>query len=446
VAALFLFGLKRPVWAVAALLDSQLTLTSYMIETPFGVAISLRLLLIVLAVLVVWRMIGRENADVGPGSRRIIKPVIALLVLSTAANLANSDLTFVLTDFRNLFAGLLIVILIPVVVRSGRSLKILASVALVGVTASSLVGVMQALGAPAAGGTTLVPGFLSNGEGTGGVPGMAETQLELSFVLPVALLTTLAVYVAGGATRGIDRILLLAIPAMGAALYFTQTRSALLAALAGLIALALFLRTRIRAEILLFIVIVVIGFIEMFGFRAGIYLGGRSASSQEESGQSRPILWQAGVAAAVDNPILGIGGDQFTTVSPRYADAVDSDLLRYEEDRYWSYRTLGNDGPHNDFLNLWVSYGTPALFVYVWLYVAMLHNFFEAYRGSRGKFIRAMSVGMAAALIAYAANAFYHNVMTTMPLFWILAGFSLALTKLVSQQKRLPQEARRPTP
>jgi len=90
----------------------------------------------------------------------------------------------------------------------------------------------------------------------------------------------------------------------------------------------------------------------------------------------------------------------------------------------------GTEAIHNDFLNMWVSYGTLALLLYLWLYVAILRNFINSYRSSKNQFIRGLSVGLAAALIAYAVNAFYHNLMDTIPLLWILAGFSLAVAKL----------------
>ena len=74
VAALFLFGFRRPVWAMAALLVSQLTVTSYMVETPFGVAISLRLLLLLLVGFVLWYHRSTIRFELGPGVRRIIIP------------------------------------------------------------------------------------------------------------------------------------------------------------------------------------------------------------------------------------------------------------------------------------------------------------------------------------------------------------------------------------
>jgi O-antigen ligase len=225
---------------------------------------------------------------------------------------------------------------------------------------------------------------------------------------------------------------------MAPALYFTYTRSALLALLLGLVALALFLRTRIRGEVILAALLLFIGFIEVTGIMGGQYLGGRAESVQEESAISRQILWQAGVNIAIDNPILGIGGDQYAKISPQYAASVDPSLLDFEEERYWGYRTLGSEQVHNDFLKVWISYGTLALAAYLWLFFAVLRNFLDSYQMSRRRFIKGLSIGLAAALVVYGANAFYHNLIATIPLLWILAGFSLATAKLALERKGKP--------
>jgi O-antigen ligase len=229
------------------------------------------------------------------------------------------------------------------------------------------------------------------------------------------------------------------------ALYFTNTRSALLAVIIGLAALFLLLKNRIRSEIVIACLFVVIVAIELIGLRTGVFLGGRSEDEQLGSSQSRPILWQAGIAIAMDNPLLGIGTDQFILISPEYVDSVDEELIEWEEERYWSYRTLGSVEPHNDFLNIWVSYGIFALITYLWLYVAIMRNLLESYWMSSNRFLRGISVGLAAALVAYGVNAFYHNLLTTMPLFWILAGCSMITFKLATKESDAGPKAIRQT-
>jgi O-antigen ligase len=225
--------------------------------------------------------------------------------------------------------------------------------------------------------------------------------------------------------------LLLMLPA----LYFTYTRSALVALGLGLILVVLYLKTKIRWEIVLILAFLLVGYIATSNVLGQTFLGGRSESSQEESSIARSILFQAGTAVALDNPILGIGGGKFREVSPQYSDRVDPELIAYEQERYWGYRTLGTEEPHNDFVMIWVSYGTLALAAYLWLYFAILRNFYVSFRKSKNRFIKGLSIGLAGALITYIVNSFYHNLLVTLPLFWILAGFSLVVMRLAAREE-----------
>jgi putative inorganic carbon (HCO3(-)) transporter len=433
VAALFFFGLKRPVWAVAALLVSQFTVTSYMLGIPLGFSISLRLLLLILTGLVLWRSFAQRQIELGPKARLLLIPALVLLSVSVVANMVNSGFDFAFRDFRNTAVGLMIIIFLPAVTRNLKELKILCGVVFIFVTASAIIGLLQHYQFMGMDGATIIPNFL---KGESRVPGMAETELEFAYILSTAVLALLGIYLVRGVNSGTKRLLVFSMLLMAPALYFTYTRSALLALVLGLVALALFLKTRMKGEYIMAALLLAVAFIEVTGIMGGQYLGGRAEGVQEESTVARQILWQAGVAIAMDNPILGIGGDQYKNVSPRYASSVDSSLLSWEKSQYWGYTTLGNEEIHNDFLKVWVSYGTLALVAYLWLFVVILRNFLDSYHMSKRRFIKGLSIGLAAALVAYGVNAFYHNLMTTMPLFWILAGFSLTTAKLAREKTR----------
>lgn len=435
VVIIFLYGLKRPVWAMAALLVTQLTITSFMVVTPL-LTISLRLLLLLLIGIIIWRSRAASKFDLGPKAKRVVKPALILLGLSVASNLIYSGFDFVFQDLRNMLVGVLIIIFIPAVIKNLKHLKILCGVAFIVVTASAIVAVLQHFQFLGLGQNTIIPGFLQQWGDQLRVPGMSETELELSYILPVAFLAVIGVLLARREEiRSNKRILLVSLVLMVPALYFTYTRSALFALLLGLVALVLFLKTRIRGEVILSGLLLGIIIISSSGVMESFSFSGRDEASQEESSISRKILWQAGLAIAMDNPVLGIGGDQYKTVSPQYIGSVDPSLLQWEESRYFSYRTLGSDAVHNDFLHIWVSYGTLALAVFVWLYFSILRNFLIAYQQSKDRFVKGLSIGLAAGLVAYSANAFYHNCLVTIPLLWIIAGFSLATVKLAVKGK-----------
>jgi O-antigen ligase len=437
VAVLFFIGLKKPVWAVAALLVAQLTITSFMISTPFG-AISLRLLLLIVTSLVLYRAFVQRQVDLGPNARKLIIPMTILILISLVANLVGSGFEYAFKEFRNMFSGLLIIVLIAAVTRSLKDLKILCGVVFTVITASALIGLLQHFRVLGIEQATVTPGFLTViMAGDARVPGMAETELELAYVLTAAILVALTVYLTKGVNSGQRKLVLFSMLLMVPTLYFTYTRSALFAVGLGLISLFLFFKTRIKGVIVLVILLLVIGLVETTGI-SGQYLSGRSESLQEGSTISRKIAWQAGIQIAMDYPILGIGGNQFKVVSPRYTTAVAPDLLEWEQEQYWNFSTLGSTQPHNDYLNVWLSYGTPALLVFLWLLNVILRSFLNSARNTKDRFIRGLAFGMAAALITYAINAFYHNMLMTLPLLWILAGFSLAVGKLVLKSKVKP--------
>ncbi len=434
IAALFLLGLKRPVWAMAALVVSQLSVSSYNISTPLGFAISLRLLLLLILAVLIWHASKRVPIDLGPRAKHILIPTAILTGVSLTSNLMNSGLDNAFKDFRNMLVGLLFVLLIAATVKNLKDLKLLSAVAFIGVTASSVIAILQHFqllgGSGALLGKSLAPGRAS---------GMAESQLELSFTLPIAMLAILGVYLASGVKSSMRLLLAASVPSIGLAIYFTYTRSAIFAVLLGLVALALFLKTSIKGEYVLAALLVLIGYLSMSGVSES-KLGNRSGQEQDESLLARKIVWQAGLAIAVDNPILGIGGDRFKIVSPRYASRVDPSLMRLERQKFWSYRSLGSVEPHNDFLMLLVSYGAVALIAYVWLFFVVLRNFLDCFFWSKSRFIKGLSLGLAAALLSYAANAFYHNLLSTLPLLWIHAGFALAITKMAFKRGELPDK------
>jgi O-antigen ligase len=429
IAALFFFGLKRPVWAMAALLVSQFTITSYMVNTPFGTDISLRIVLIIITVLVLFQAFIKKQIELGPKVWQIIIPGLILLFLGVASNLINGTdaADFPFQDFRNTASFLLITILLPAVVRDTKELKIICGVVFITVTASTIIGLMQYFNFLGASSATITPDLFST---ISRVPGMSETELELSYILVTVILAGAGIYLVKGLNTGLKRLLLLSLVLMVPTLYFTFTRSALLALLFGFVALFLFFKTRLRGGLVMVGILLILTLIFTSGLDTRISLSGRSEAAQQESTVARKILTQASMAIIMDNPILGVGGDRFKGLAPQYEASIDSSLLNFEEDQYWGYSTLGNEGVHNDFLNTWVCYGTLALAAYLWLFFAILHRFLKSYQMSGQRFIKGLSIGLAAAVIAYSVNAFYHNLEDTLPLFWILAGFSLVTFKL----------------
>ncbi len=433
VAALALIGLSRPVWLMAALLVSQFTITSYMVPTPIGVDVSLRLALLLVLGVTLW--VRRERIEMGPTAKGLLLPAGILIGVATFSNMINSDFGFAFKDFRNIGSGILIVVFLAGVVKDRKDLRLLLGVALVCIGASAIVGVFQHFGFNGIGQGFIAPEALKF-EDTGlRVPGMSETELELSYLLSTAIPLTAAICYLKGRQHGNWWLAVAVALPLAGALYFTYTRSALLAMLMGLVALVLLIIWRRAGAAIMAISLVFLLVVSVTGVLDSQYLGGRSEGGQAESSMSRRIVWQAGLAIVADNPVLGIGGDSFTMVSTDYQSSVDPRLLAWENDRYWGYSSLGSIGVHNDFLTVWVSYGTLALVAYLWMYFAIMRKATYAARASKNRFIKGLALGLAAALVVYATNAFFHNLFATIPLFWIIAGFTLASAKLAAQDE-----------
>jgi O-antigen ligase len=435
VITIFLFSLRRPVWAMAALIIDTFTVSSYMVNTPL-VDISLRLLLMILTGFILWRYVSRGQFSLGKNAKQIIIPVAIIVGLSVVSNLMYTSFDFAFKDFRNMVVGLLIVIFLPAVTNNLKDLKILCGIAFITITASSIVAIFQHFGLPGTGQTSLTPGFLWIWPGQPRVPGMAEDQLMLSYVLSTVILVVLGIFLVKGVTGNDRRLLGISAVLLVPALYFTYTRSAILAVLLGAITLFLLLKTRIRVGIILIALLLFAVLTQFSGIMQTGYLSSRSQAQQEGDTIGRQILFQAGLAMALNNPILGVGGgDRFETLAPQYSKDVNPALLNYEEENYWGFRTLGTTQIHNDFLGIWVSYGVFAFLAFLWLFFVMMRSLFSSYRKSNNLLIKGLSIGLAAGLAAYGINSFYHNCLTSFSLFWIIAGFCLAIAKLVERQR-----------
>ncbi len=255
---LLLLGLRRPVWAMSALIVSQLTITSYMISTPFGFNISLRLVLLILIGLILFRSYRQGQFEMGPKAKILLIPTIVLIVIAMISDFTNSGFDVAYKDFRDLMTGLMILSFIPIVVRNTRDLIILCAVAFIGITASSLIGIMQhfnILGMQSISLTRIPTGADYR------IPGTSETGLELSYVLSAGLIILAGIFLFKGFNPDINKLIPVFMLLISIGLYFTYTRSALIAVVFGLASLVLLIKTRIKGEIIFIVLLLIAGFL-----------------------------------------------------------------------------------------------------------------------------------------------------------------------------------------
>jgi O-antigen ligase len=156
--------------------------------------------------------------------------------------------------------------------------------------------------------------------------------------------------------------------------------------------------------------------------------------SNESSAAGRLVLWEAGAQIAMSSPVFGIGGQAFIKDAAEYTTSVsyNAEVIQPED-------VLGVEQPHNDFLRIWVSYGTVALVALIWLMVMIFRNFLIAYRFLQSRLGKGIALGCFAAIVAYSLNAFTHNVIDEVALIWVFAGLSIALCKIAATQKKKQQ-------
>jgi O-antigen ligase len=425
VGVLFLFGLKKPVFAMAAFLVSLLTVNNYIVAAPFGIEISLRVLLVLLTVVVVWLAFGLRGLELGPSAKRVIAVALVFVGISVIANLINTGWDWAFKDLRQTGTGLLIIILLPAVTNNLRDLKTLCGLALVVMAASAAVAVMQHYHILGMNARTLVSGY-TNPDNR--MPGMAEDPLDLAFVLAPALPVALFVYLNKGVRGKFRWLILAAAILMVLAMYFTYTRSAVIAVALGVAVLFPFLAKHLRVKVLL--ALLVVAFLVVL---VGQAHQTRLVASEDVSAQSRIVLRQAGYDIIRDHPIWGIGAYKFPEVSVQYASRLDPNVMQIIG------KDLGLLQPHNDFVYVGACYGIPALVAYLLILAIVLGTLLDSYRSTRRRFIKGFSAGLIGALAAYLVNAYYHNCFISMPLFWVLIGFSLAVAKLAMAEKKMRQ-------
>lgn len=417
---LFVLLLRRPVWAMAALIVGQLTANNYMIVLG-GMPISLRFLWTVLALGIVLPILWRRGGIVlGPGVKRIIVPAVIFFIWAAMADLFNIDMAAALQYLRMNFTSLVILIILPAVVKNEKDVKRLAIAALVICSLSALFAIMQH--------RDFLPLYeLYEGSARDGrASGLTESPVQLGFDLPVVMMPMVALIFFKGVKRNVRKLLVVLLIIMVIGLYFTLTRSGIYSMLPGLVLIVFLLRGKAKRALFFLLVVAALGFLIFVNSSSENRYG--QGFGEESSATGRLVLWQAGLNVALDNPIMGIGHDRFEEASLAYASVIAPELM----ESMGGVQALGLYEAHNDFITVWASFGTVALLVHLWLFFSIFQNFLIAYRHVRTRFLKGFTIGCIGAVAAYIINGATHNVIDTSMLLWILAGLSIATVKLAT--------------
>ncbi len=425
-------GVRRPVWVVGALLLNELTAANLMHQVGGG-EISNRLILVMISLPIVAPHIA-ERFDIGRKALGTVLLGLGFVFLTTFANGVYSSEGYTIQFLRFIGLGFYLMILIPVAVKDRDDLRDL-SVLLLGIGALVAVAsifqhysesrgtpVWQVL--PEAGpGTDTFESWQSRAIGLSANPILSGNALMMVLLFAVGVLLVMP-----APTSTKRAIAVIALMMLGAG-YFTYTRSWMAALGPAIVSMAVLYRGAYRKEFWILIVVLAAGFWYWSDMNSTRYT---LTAEQDGSAAARPVLSTLAFDIASDNPWLGVGHDQFLELSPTYARTLDPDLLS----RQGARDVVGVYTPHNDLLNVWLSWGFFALLIYVVFSAVIGWNFYLAFAASADPFLRGMAMGGLAALIGYQANALFHNFLDATLALWVLGGISLLLLKLGEQAPR----------
>jgi hypothetical protein len=153
--------------------------------------------------------------------------------------------------------GFLIMCFLPAVIRDVRDFKTITGLAMVIITASAVIGILQHYNILGMQSATLNPHFASQMEGNFRSMGTAESPLIFSYFISVAFTVLLGFFLVKGLNQNLKWQAPLALLLMAGALYFTYTRSSLIAIALAAVAVVLFIKTRINSVLIMLIMMAI---------------------------------------------------------------------------------------------------------------------------------------------------------------------------------------------
>ena len=264
------------------------------------------------------------------------------------------------------------------------------------------------------------PQFSSGGfgryEGTFSQPNPFAIYLTMLIVMGVALLPHLK--------PRIRVLMVLFVVASVVCLYHTYTRSAWVAAVIGVVAVAVIGRRKVLGAVLF--ASLVVGLLavptisQRFADLASV-AGGSTVNANGNTSNSlewRFSYWATVLPHADKNPITGIG-------------------LKMS-----SFETDQAKEPHNDFLRAYVETGIVGTLAYLALLLSMMIVARQGLRHSGPGFDRSVAVGFAGCVIAFVLISVVSNVITEVIVLWYYVAFAAAAYAVT----RFPASEREPEP
>ncbi len=272
------------------------------------------------------------------------------------------------------------------------------------------------------------PQFSSGGfdryQGTFSQPNPFAIYLTMLIVMGTALLPHLK--------PRIRFLMLVLMAANFLCLYHTYTRSAWVATVIGIVAVAVIGRRKVLGAALFACLVVGLVAVPTISQRFADLLsvaGGTTVNAQGNTSNSlvwRFSYWSEVLPLANQDPITGIG-------------------LKMS-----SYLTDQAKEPHNDFLRAYVETGIVGVIAYFALLISMVLVARQGLRSSGPGFDRSIAVGFAGCVIAFVLISIVSNVITEVIVLWYYVAFAAAAYAVTrfpaSEREAEPVPAPKPTP
>lgn len=406
-------------WALVPLLLVEFTVSNLVVAE---LGATLRLLAALAAACVVAPAVVAGLRAEEPARRRVFGWAVLLVLVATVGNILHSDEEYALKYLRFQIVQLVALFAAAYALRTGADIRRVVLVVLGVAAVSGGDAILQHYDRSSALYGEASAQFVDHWKGR--AIGLTQNPVLLANHLSLVLVSVLGVLLCRPSRTDRQQVFLwMAAALIAGGLYFTYTRSAVYAVGLGLVGVGLFVGGRSRNAV----VGTVLGGALMFQLLQGTGLiGSRYYRTAEEdrSAATHEALWQVGFAIALDNWAMGIGHEDFEEVSGEYASELEAPGASGGAEAI-----IGNQRPHNDFLNVWLSWGVVALIAYCAMMLTCLSNFARAAR-SRDPLLRGLAVGGAGSLITYAANSAFHNYFDSSLLLWAYCGLSVSLARV----------------
>ncbi|OLS41516.1 O-antigen ligase [Bacillus sp. MRMR6] len=261
--------------------------------------------------------------------------------------------------------------------------------------------------------------------------------------LVLALLVTIPIYLTAKNIK-YSSLYLLTISLTFASLIFSNTRSAYLGVFFGLVFVTVFVIMKRKslwkkwAGLLLTfgLILLVINFSESDRYIERINTVVKDSYSiatnqtTGREGSNRFFIWKQSLPLVKEYFWIGSGPDSFEFAYPNDDEEV----------RQFLHGSIV-DKAHNEYLQMAITLGTPALITYLLLIFVILQKAFRAVKKVDGQ-EKVFLYGLIAAIVGYLVQAFFNiSTVPVAPLFWAILGMTLARSsRVLNQAKELNNE------